>query len=236
MSAKPVEKEFEKLHGPRQGRELPLLAAVDLSIVVAIVFASSRGLIPLSSTPFLFVLGWISLRLRGLTWSDVGFTLPLELKRPLLLGVAIGIALELFVIYGLGPVLAGWTGQPADVSEFQPMVGSLGFLLLMLGPMWLLAGFGEELVYRGFLLNRIAGVLGKGQAVWLLGIALVAGLFYWAHSSGQITGVLQDTFASFVFGGVYLACGRNLTVPIVAHGVAKTLAFILIYFGRYPGL
>jgi hypothetical protein len=24
--------------------------------------------------------------------------------------------------------------------------------------------------------------------------------------------------------------------PIVAHGVSNTLAFVLIYFGRYPGL
>jgi len=33
-----------------------------------------------------------------------------------------------------------------------------------------------------------------------------------------------------------LASRRNLLVPIVAHGVSNSLAFVLIYSGRYPGL
>lgn len=39
-----------------------------------------------------------------------------------------------------------------------------------------------------------------------------------------------------VAGLLFLASGRGLAVPIVAHGVSNTLAFVLIYFGRYPGL
>jgi len=34
----------------------------------------------------------------------------------------------------------------------------------------------------------------------------------------------------------YLACGRNLAVPIIAHGITDTIDVVLIFSGRYPGL
>jgi uncharacterized protein len=39
-----------------------------------------------------------------------------------------------------------------------------------------------------------------------------------------------------LLGLLYLGSGRTLTVPIVAHGVSNTLAFVLIYLDRYPGV
>jgi membrane protease YdiL (CAAX protease family) len=45
-----------------------------------------------------------------------------------------------------------------------------------------------------------------------------------------------ESIAGLALGGLYLAAGRNLTVPIVAHVASNTLAMILIYLGRYPGL
>jgi CAAX protease family protein len=32
-----------------------------------------------------------------------------------------------------------------------------------------------------------------------------------------------------------LAGGRRLALPVVAHGVSNTMAFVMISFGRYPG-
>lgn len=37
-------------------------------------------------------------------------------------------------------------------------------------------------------------------------------------------------------GLLYLVTRRNVLVPIVSHGVSNSLAFVLIYLGRYPGL
>jgi membrane protease YdiL (CAAX protease family) len=39
-----------------------------------------------------------------------------------------------------------------------------------------------------------------------------------------------------LLGVLFLLARRNLVVPIVAHGVSNTVAFVLIYLGRYPGL
>jgi len=42
--------------------------------------------------------------------------------------------------------------------------------------------------------------------------------------------------AGLLLGVLYLACGRNLAVPIIAHGITDTIDVVLIFSGRYPGL
>jgi len=37
-------------------------------------------------------------------------------------------------------------------------------------------------------------------------------------------------------GIIFWASGKKLAVPIVTHGVSNTLAFVLIYLGKYPGI
>ena len=40
----------------------------------------------------------------------------------------------------------------------------------------------------------------------------------------------------FLLGVIYMRTGRNLAVPIIAHGVSDTIDFILIYLGKYSGM
>ena len=49
-------------------------------------------------------------------------------------------------------------------------------------------------------------------------------------------GAIQEGLSGLLLGILFLLTGRNLAVPIIAHGVSNTVAFVLIYFGRYPGL
>ena len=51
-----------------------------------------------------------------------------------------------------------------------------------------------------------------------------------------MSGWIQEGLSGFLLGVLFSLAGRNLIVPIEAHGVSNTLAFILIYFGRYPGI
>jgi hypothetical protein len=39
--------------------------------------------------------------------------------------------------------------------------------------------------------------------------------------------------AGLLLGGLYLASGRNLIVPIIAHGITDTVDFLLIYSGQH---
>lgn len=214
---------------------------VELALIVALAAGDSIGLVPISSTPFFLALGWISLRRRGLGWRAVGFARPASWGRAIGLGVSAGVALELFSTYVTVPWLSRLAGQPPDLADFRPMVGHLGYLLLFLALNWTLAAFGEELSFRGYVLNRFADLSGRppaerGRLVWGLALVVSSALFGWAHAGQGLTGMIQEGFAGAMLGLLYFAAGRNLTVPIVAHGVSNSVAALLIYFDRYPGV
>jgi hypothetical protein len=68
------------------------------------------------------------------------------------------------------------------------------------------------------------------------GAAVAAVLDRLATSTRGVTGQVQAALDGLTLGLLYLGTRRNLLVPIVSHGVSNSLAFVLIYFGRYPGL
>ncbi|HEV2844071.1 MAG TPA: type II CAAX endopeptidase family protein [Thermoanaerobaculia bacterium] len=212
------------------------LALIEIALVLALVAGDFYGLVPVTSTPFFLVLGWISLRLRGRGWRDVGFVQPRNWPRALGIGCLAGIGMELFSTFVTVPFLSQLTGKPPDLSDFRSTVGNLQLLLFWIALSWVLAAFGEELAFRGYVMNRIAD-LGQGRrAAWIASLVVTSALFGWAHGGQGLTGMLQEGFAGFLLGLVYLGSGRNLAAPIVAHGVANTMAFILIFFDRYPGV
>jgi hypothetical protein len=217
------------------GRRDGWMFAGEMAIVLALFLADLRGWIPLSKIPFLLALGWLSLRLRGLRWRDAGFVLPARVWRAIALGLIAGIALELVQTYLTEPLVERLTGQPPDLSDWRFLVGHPGRLAAVLGLIWL-GSLGEELIYRGYLMQRVAGIAGGGRAAWLFSWIAISALFGWAHTDQGLPGMTIESIAGLALGGLYLAAGRNLTVPIVAHVASNTLAMILIYLGRYPGL
>jgi membrane protease YdiL (CAAX protease family) len=212
------------------------LAPAELLALAALTVADAYGAVPLSRTPFLLILGCASLRLRRRRWRDVGFTRPAGWPRALALGALAGAAMEFCITFGVQPLLARLVGKPPELSDFRPLVGNFELVLLTLVPMWVLAAFGEELAFRGYLLSRLAGLLGDGRGAWALSLLVVSLYFGWGHGTQEATGIVLESLAGLLLGLLYLASGRNLTVPIVAHGVSNTLAFVLIYFDRYPGV
>lgn len=212
------------------------IAAVELLLATLILVGGLVGIIPFSSTPFLLIFGWLMLWLRGVGWRNLGLRRPSSWRSTLLLGVAIGIGYQYFSLYVLEPLLARVTGNLPDVSQFAPLIGNTFFLFLSLIVSWTLAAFGEELVFRGYLMNRVADLVGANRAGWLISLTVVSILFGVTHLYQGMSGIIVITLHGLLLGALYLATGRNLWVPIIAHGVNDTVGFILIFLGKYPGL
>ena len=216
-------------------RQSRWLAFVEFAIVGLVFVADHYHFIPLSKTPFLLLIGWISLRIRQIPWSAVGFTLNRSWARTLIFGIAGGLILELFQLFVTQPLLTRLTGKQPDLSDFQSFHGNIKYCLLGLVFAWTFAAFGEELVWRGYLMNRAAGLLCGTRAAWICSLVLVNAVFGCAHSYQGLTGILEEALAGLFLGLMYLRSGKNLAVPILAHGVSDTLDVVLMFFGKMPG-
>ncbi len=208
--------------------------ATELLAVAALFAADVAGIIPLSKTPFLVVVVWLSLRLRSQGWSSVGLSRPRSIRRALALGVAAGVAMEVFADFVTTPLLTQWLGGAPDLSAFRDLVGNIPFLGILLALNWPLAAVGEELVYRGFLMARLTTLCGDSRRAWWIALLLANIVFGFAHGYQGPTGVMQEGFNGVLLGLLFRYSGRNLIVPMIAHGVSNSLAFVLMYLGLYP--
>ena len=217
-------------------REKRWLLAVEVAVVAGIFYLSWRHLLPVSKVPYLFVLGWISLRLRGQRWKDVGFTIAPNWPMLLFVGLLVGLGMEALELFVTQPALTKLLGKGPDLSQLNSLIGNTNKLVVALVLFWVLAAFGEELVYRGYLMNRIAGILGGSNGAWIVSFIFMIILFGLHHFSQGVTGISENIVDGTILGLLYLATSRNLLAPIIAHGIQDTVDALLIYSGHYPGI
>lgn len=217
-------------------RENKWLIIAELVIALLITILGLQDFLPLSPTPFLLLLGWLSLWLRGIGWRSVGLKRPARWFHALLMGIAVGVVFQLFSLYLLEPLIVKVTGQPINLSQFVQIKGNVFALVVFLLLIWTLAAFGEEMVYRGYLMNRVAELAGGSKGAWAVSLAVISVLFGVTHLYQGISGVITVIAAALAYGGLYLSSQRNLWAPIIAHGVYDTVACFLIFFDKYPGL
>jgi membrane protease YdiL (CAAX protease family) len=201
--------------GPGQARAR---AAGEVVLAALVVLGHNLWHVVPNEVPILLAAGWVSLRLRGLGWRAVGLNRPRSWPRTLLWASAIAAAVQAVGIFVLDPLLERAFRPPADLSELRPLVGNLPLALAGLLVVWTFAAFGEELVYRGYLMSRAADVGNGTRGAWACSLALVVALFGVAHAY------------------TYILSGRNLWLPILTHGLIDTIGLALIYLGAVPGL
>jgi membrane protease YdiL (CAAX protease family) len=209
---------------------------LEFALFIAVYIADWKHHIILSKVPYLFLLAWLSLRLRGMHWRDVGFGLYEGWGKTLLIGMLSGVGIEMIELFCTQPLLARLTGQMPDLSAFDRVTGNVKWLMISLAFTWTLFAFGEELIFRGYLLNRIADLVGRSRSSWVVALVLASAVFGLSHFMQGITGVSENFIDGIFLGALYLKCGRKLAVPILAHGVTDTMDFLLIFFHHYPGL
>lgn len=132
------------------------------------------------------------------------------------------------------PLIVTWTGANPhlDTQTFAALRGDLSTFLIVIPSVWLFAALGEEFLFRGYLLTRLAEIMGKGRIAWALAIVGQAAVFGLSHWYQGPVGMVPIGLGAIVTGIAVTAWGRNLWPAIVAHGLIDTLGFTLLYLGK----
>lgn len=184
-----------------------------------------------NEVPILFVLGWISIRLRDGGWKMVGLQKPDSWRKTILWGVLAGV---LIIIAGQFTGFVGakiWHQAAKGPTILKEAKASWEAALLRLGLVWTFAAFGEEMVYRGYLMTRAADVGNRSKLAYLVALLASSVLFGYGHFYKGPPGILQSTVSGLILGAAYLLSGRNLWVSVIAHGCADTIVIAALFFG-----
>lgn len=182
----------------------------------------------------LLVFAWVWWR--GEAFADFGLVVPRRWLRLIGQGFLIFLAIMVFdagIRPFLDPLIAHITGASPTLAEqhFAPMRGHPGLLVLMVASGWLFGGLGEEMLNRGFIMTRIAQVLGQGRAAWIAAFVSQAIWFGFGHGYQGPVGWIAISVVGMIYAAGTLIWGRNLWPAIVAHGLQDTLGFVALYTG-----
>jgi uncharacterized protein len=171
------------------------------------------------------VLAWA--RATNKPWSTLGLAPPRSWARAILGGIALGVVLKLV----MKTIVMRLLGADSVNREFQFLVGNTAALPGMILMIALVAGFGEEVFFRGFVFERFARWWGRGPVATLLAIVGSAALFGLAHVAGHGRDtVIQATLVGLLYGAIY-ARTRSLWMLMFAHFAFDVLAVLIIYRG-----
>jgi len=182
---------------------------------------------------FSILVASIVLRRGGTGWREIGLAGPKSWLRTVFLGIGTAAAaiVMVLILTSIATNLPGPEVAEADISRFNPLEGNLPLLLTSVILAWTVIAFGEEMMYRAFLINQLGASLKNVKLRWTLSLVFSSVFFGLVHFYEGPLGIALTGLTGLLFGAVYMWSGRNLWVAIIAHGLMNTLTFVLIFFG-----
>src|SRR2546423_1672819 len=188
---------------------------------ILIVLAGNFLLAPLSA---IFALAWAWLS--RTPWRDLGFVRPHSWTRTIIVGAVFGVALKIAMKSIVMPLL----GAPPVNAPFHFLAHNPAEVPWMLYLIFVIAGFGEETLFRGWAFERFGKLLGRSGWAKTVAVLVTSVWFGYAHYSFQgMPGVQNATIVGLVFGTVFAMTGR-IFLLMIAHIAFDLAAFAMIYW------
>lgn len=183
----------------------------------------------------MLIIVWLGLRLRGETWKDFGLTFnSVTLKegfKVILWSLLVFLlAITGFIIGSI--IMANITGIPegsADMSGYAYLKDNLGMLILSLVGVYIVSSFGEEVIYRGFLINRISQMGLDTKKMQWLAVIISSLIFGFVHYEWGAMGIAQTTLMGLALAICYIKLKKRLWILILAHAYMDTILMIQMY-------
>jgi len=159
-------------------------------------------------------------------WRAIGYVRPPSWPRTVVVGLVFGMLFKLAMKIVVMPLV----GAPPVNAAYHYLAGSPAAAAAMAVYVIVAGGFSEETLYRGFLFERFAMLL--GSSAWAkTAIVLVTSAWFAAlHYPDQgVAGVQQAAVTGIVFGTIVARTGR-IWIPMIAHAAFDLTAIAIIYW------
>lgn len=222
--------------------ELLVLAAIPLACFVFILPVVGENPIARQSVAwvtnvFMLLLVWLGLRLRGQSWGHFGlvFGKPQRESAIKILWQSVVVFVAALAAFVLGSiVMANIVGIPegADMSTYNYLYNNLPMLIGALIGVYIVSSFGEEVLYRAFLMTRLEelGSNVNKRTMRTIAVLTSAVIFGLIHFDWGLMGVGQTAFMGLALAIAYYKVQRNLWVNIIAHGYMDTILIVQMFF------
>lgn len=174
----------------------------------------------------------------GKKWHQLGMRLPKNRREwvtDLALALASVILVIIFMALILDPIVnnLGLKSPPESHDRFAFFLGKpIVFISYLIGVVWLGAAFGEELLMRGFLLNRLVDFFGKSKQAWFLALCIHAIVFGMLHAYQGLPGIIGSAVVAMIFGVIYFTAKRRFFPVILGHGIINTISLTAYYLSN----
>jgi len=189
-------------------------------LAILVILAGNFLFAPLSAV---LALLWVQ---RSRTpWREIGYVMPVDGARALAIGIPFGIVFKLVMKAVVMPLL----GADPINHAYHYLVGNTGALPGTVFTMIVVAGFGEETVFRGYLFERLGKLFGSSAWAKAPIVLLTSVLFGALHFHEQgLAGAEQATITGLVFGTIFAITGR-IWMLMIAHAAFDLAAVAIIY-------
>jgi membrane protease YdiL (CAAX protease family) len=190
-------------------------------LAILVILAGNFLFMPLSG---FLVLVWV--RWSRTPWHEIGYVRPRSWTLTLAVGIVFGVAFKFLMKAIVMPLL----GADPINQAFHYLAGNTAALPGAIYMMIVVAGFGEETLFRGYLFERLGKLFGSGVWAGILIVLLTSMLFGLAHYPVQgLAGMEQATIVGLVYGTIFAVTGHIFGL-MVAHAAFDLTALAMIYW------
>jgi membrane protease YdiL (CAAX protease family) len=193
-----------------------------VGLVAIVIVLGGNFIVP----PLGAILALIWVTLSRTPWREIGYVRPKSWIGSLAIGTVFGVAFKFLMKALVMPLF----GAPPINQAYHYLAGNTAAIPGMVFVMIVVAGFGEETLFRGYMFERLGKLFGPEPWAKVIVVLITSALFALAHYTGQgVPGVEQAAITGLVFGTVFAITGRIFTL-MVAHAAFDLTALALIYW------
>ncbi|HXI88729.1 MAG TPA: type II CAAX endopeptidase family protein [Blastocatellia bacterium] len=159
-------------------------------------------------------------------WREIGYVRPKNWIATVTGGIVFGIAFKFLMKSIVMPLL----GADPINQAYHYLAGNRAALPGAIFLMIVVAGFGEETVFRGYLFERFGKLLGPSVWAKTVTVLLTSAWFGILHYSVQgFAGAEQAVITGLVFGTIFAVTGRIWRL-MISHAAFDLTALAIIYW------